>query len=1246
MSLPSRSDLNKILNHTLSYAAYAILTLWVGHALFSSAFIQQAELGDLSAVQTALASKEHRTQALLRDLARQVGSRDFDREFNQAYYEHSGLYDDEGIVILGYQNDSLAFWSNNSAPVDLLLDASSFHSPIIRLRNGWYQTIEFDTLNKKYRGMVLIKTQYAFENQYLVNEFQRDFNIPGNANIQLFESEESTQITDAAGDYLFSIEFGKGQNPDGWKYLVLVLLNLIGIVCLFILFHRGAMLLRKRLGAAGSMLVFMAAVFLVRYLSLQYFFPRVFSELNLFDPTFYATSSIFPSLGDFMINGLLMLLLAYYVDKRLNLRKIKKFPKGIWSRLLVIGLFSGLFIFSIFISDLMRGLIKDSSINFDINNLFTLNWYSYVGIFIIGTLFLTFYILTNKLVAVIRRMEINGQEILLHFSAITLLFVIGNHLFGRRDLILVLWPAMVILTVVYCHYRSGGRYAFSTVVTLLIIFSFFSSHTLSKYVDQKEKENREVFAQKLSSDEDPVTEWEYPNLEGEMLNDEIVRIPFDTAIEFDKSDFDKTLQQQFFNGYWDKYEMRSYIFGRDSVPIGVGTNAQSRDFAQLEKMILLYGARSDLSPNLYYIHNSEERVSYIIKLPLYVKPEQIPYGFMYFELASKLIPEEIGFPALLLDKNSSKVDGLSNYSYARYVDKRLINRMGAYNYPVTLRIFEQLKGEGRFLDYDDYNHFFYRVDETTRIVLSRQSESVLGRVTSFSYLFASFSIILLLVIFFNNFPQGLRIDNVGLQVKVQLLIVGVLLTSLILFVVGTRYYIEEEYKEKNNNLISEKIHSVQIEVFNKLGGEVELNEQLKPYMTYILRKFSRVFFTDINLYSLEGNLLASSRAKIFDEGLISEKMSPEAYIHIGLNEKSTYIIEEEIGGLRYLSAYVPFRNKQNEILAYLNLPYFAKQDELENEISDFLVAIINIFVLLFGFSLVAALFVSNWITKPLKRLQQSFANLELGKENQQLEYQGRDEIGALVDEYNKKVLELEYNSQRLARSERESAWREMAKQVAHEIKNPLTPMKLRVQHLQMSYDKDDPEWEDRLSKFTAMLIEQIDTLSNIANEFSNFAKMPKANFEKVDLVHALRSTKELYQDTDDVEISYESDLPGEQVVMADKEQLIRVFNNLVKNAIQAIPDTQEGKILLSLEYTDRQYIVIVKDNGTGIDDEKYDKIFVPNFTTKSTGMGLGLAMVKNIVENCGGKVWFESKVDVGSSFFVALPAYSEEDDRG
>jgi nitrogen fixation/metabolism regulation signal transduction histidine kinase len=348
-----------------------------------------------------------------------------------------------------------------------------------------------------------------------------------------------------------------------------------------------------------------------------------------------------------------------------------------------------------------------------------------------------------------------------------------------------------------------------------------------------------------------------------------------------------------------------------------------------------------------------------------------------------------------------------------------------------------------------------------------------------------------------------------------------------------------------------------------------------------------------------------------------------------------YIHEETIGDYTYLSAYIPLRNIESNLIGYMNLPYFAKQDELTNEISDFLVAFINVYVLLIAFSIYLALVISNYITKPIELLRGKIGQLKLGTKEEKIVWKREDEIGSLVAEYNRKVDELAHSAELLARSERESAWREMAKQIAHEIKNPLTPMKLSVQYLQKAWDEKAPNWDQRLKQFSQTIIEQINSLSIIASEFSDFAKMPKSHFERIDLNGIIENSLGIFRETSAIAIHFDPMQP--HFVKADKEQLLRVFNNLIKNAVQAISNPSEGLISIQISTEGNQYQVRVSDNGKGIPEAMQEKVFYPNFTTKSGGMGLGLALVKNIIENSGGSISFKSVETKGTTFFITLP---------
>jgi nitrogen fixation/metabolism regulation signal transduction histidine kinase len=469
--------------------------------------------------------------------------------------------------------------------------------------------------------------------------------------------------------------------------------------------------------------------------------------------------------------------------------------------------------------------------------------------------------------------------------------------------------------------------------------------------------------------------------------------------------------------------------------------------------------------------------------------------------------------------------------------------------------------------------------------------------------------------------------------------IGLLLLSLILVGSGTLVYNFKQFERNLYESIGEKLQSVLVEMEHKLGGEYELDEGYSDYLTYLLNKFSSVFYIDINLYDTNGNLLASSRPQIFEKGLMGQKMNVDAYRRMVIQKMGKYIHKEHIGELTYYSAYVPFVNDNNELLAYLNLPYFTKQSALRKEIYTIVVAVVNIYFFLILLSIIIAIFVSNNITKPLQLIQQRFRAIDLGKKNEPIQYESQDEIGSLIKEYNRMVSELTENAEKLAKSERESAWREMAKQIAHEIKNPLTPMKLSVQYLQKAWKEKNPDFDQRIERFSNSLISQINNLSKIATEFSNFAKMPRAKAQKVNIIQKIEESISLFDGTHNVNFNTLYDKERELYVYADIEQVLIVFSNLIQNAIQAIPNERKGVIAINVEEISEFVKITIEDNGVGIPEELKEKLFRPNFTTKSSGMGLGLAIVKNIVENSGGSIGYDTQLNTGTSFYVTFPAF-------
>jgi two-component system nitrogen regulation sensor histidine kinase NtrY len=474
---------------------------------------------------------------------------------------------------------------------------------------------------------------------------------------------------------------------------------------------------------------------------------------------------------------------------------------------------------------------------------------------------------------------------------------------------------------------------------------------------------------------------------------------------------------------------------------------------------------------------------------------------------------------------------------------------------------------------------------------------------------------------------------------IMLIIVSFVLTGI------TAYYnFKTENDRYNQERLERKEQALQTSMnyfLEEHGGSVA-KDSLALVFSEVIVELADVHSLSVNLYDLKGNLLISSAEERFEN--LGFNLSIDYTVLKQLSTGNTRaVVEKDIKGNEVYLVYWYLLDSSKRKIAVVNVKYDKKNID-DGELKRFLGQLTKIYIALFIAAAILAYVLSNYITKSLQKIASKMKKIDLSQENEPISWEGGDEIAALVDQYNKMLLEVKNSANLLAKSERESAWREMAKQVAHEIKNPLTPMKLRVQHLERSLTGNPEGMEEKLKQFSKTMIDQIDTLSSIATEFSHFAKMPKAQPLEVDLLGILKGIVALYSDTPNVDIQFvNATNQGKCIVLADKDQLNRVFNNLVKNAVQALSEKPDGLINVVLSAENGFVHVLVQDNGVGIGEDQRSKIFVPNFTTKSTGTGLGLAMVKNIIEQSGGNIWFESEPGVSTSFHVKLPKnYSEE----
>jgi nitrogen fixation/metabolism regulation signal transduction histidine kinase len=391
---------------------------------------------------------------------------------------------------------------------------------------------------------------------------------------------------------------------------------------------------------------------------------------------------------------------------------------------------------------------------------------------------------------------------------------------------------------------------------------------------------------------------------------------------------------------------------------------------------------------------------------------------------------------------------------------------------------------------------------------------------------------------------------------------------------------------------------------------------------------------EINFFDLKGKLLISSKA-IFKFDKDKPKINPSTLKIIQSSLDKRYIEFSKVDGQSFRSSYSYLKDTKFKPMGILNLPYEENTEFYDNEVQNFLIRFGQVYVFMFLISIILSYFLSSYITKSLKIISDKIEETQLNQRNEKIVIEdGSKEINLLIKSYNTMVDKLEESATILAQSEREQAWREMAKQVAHEIKNPLTPMRLTVQSFQRKFDPNDPNITQKLDDYTKTILQQIDTMTAVAGAFSNFATMPAQQNETLNVVRIVKMALEIFNE-DYIQFSA---LEDEIIAKLDRTQLIRVITNLVKNAIQAIPEEQENKLVFVTVFRqDNDVKIAVKDNGKGISKENQERVFEPKFTTKSSGMGLGLAIIKNIIENYNGTITFETEPNVGTEFLVSFP---------
>ncbi len=657
-------------------------------------------------------------------------------------------------------------------------------------------------------------------------------------------------------------------------------------------------------------------------------------------------------------------------------------------------------------------------------------------------------------------------------------------------------------------------------------------------------------------------------------------------------------------------------------PEGYDTNCD-----QYFKEKLANNVQERVGEELYFIDYYTLDPNYLGILH-FSSPDSTMHKTLYFEFYKPVAPEGFGFPKMLQQNAKSKSN---DFSVGRYQNNILVYKYGRYSYPNFLSSLKTT--DQQFSIGEKYKHYALNDGKGNGLVISTQCKDWSEIAAPFALFFLGLLTPFVVIMWRIRPGRGLK---KSFKQRLQTVVFSTLAIAVIPMGPVSIMYMKHLYNQKTKSSQFENTRTIALEMGSDVDFNALISRNAHDAMTEVLHRYATTFFTELNLYGLDGGLIATTRQEIFDLNLQAPLMNAKAYQTMHGNKELFYTQEEHLGKAQYESAYIPLTDGVGNTLAYLNTPYFSSAAELHKEIQNFVLNYINIILLVLAFALIIVIRITNKLTQPLSLIQSKLGDIKIDQKNEPIEWKGNDEIGKLVGQYNKLIVELEKSAAELKRTTTESAWRGVARQVAHEIKNSLTPMRLSVQMLQRNIDNGKATSE-QIQRTTNTLIEQIDALSDIASSFSSYAKMPENHPQPFNLAELIQNVVNLYDNTENIVFQLDFDNTQNFTFNGDKTNLNSAISNLVKNATQAIGTKPDGRIEVALKSNENQFFISVKDNGKGIKDEDKGRIFLPNFTTKSGGSGVGLSLTYNIVQAAGGTITFESEEGKGAAFVITLP---------
>ncbi|MCX2738957.1 sensor histidine kinase [Pontibacter anaerobius] len=1149
-----------------------------------------------------------------------------------------------------YRAGNLVFWSNHTIAPEPDMPKEMSGTFAIENEYGRFVVVRQEVRRYTVDVYIPLQVDYRIKNAYLSPKLDEE--VFQQANLQLILNPEALlpQVHTRDGQFLFALNFEETHKTADYVRLQFVLF-ILGLL-LYILFAVAVTQYYVGKQAYGKgILTLLLLLGAMRVALLLLNLPFTITDVELFDPKLYAASFWSPSAGDLLLNVLLLATVAgagiyLFRKNRIATRVLNLSQER--GRFVLVG---GILIFFFLLLLLFKfyySIFYNTPLVLDVSQSLSFTKYKVVlySVMLVHTVALCMftYILATVVSMLVRKeSRLWPYKMLLGTAAVLLLFtaVFAAELFVTAFLGIVFW-AIIILAAQHQHAVSLAYRTYLLFFLVVIVSALTGALAQYAHYHNVLKTYKQNLAFNILQDNDVLGEYQLNQVAGEIAADELIQMKM-MGPYVDASFIKRKITRQYLSDYFDKYEITVMLFD------GQGRTLESADstVATLQELRQLYDQPQT---------RTEHKELFLLKDPTrynartYLKLIQVPIssvhkGTIALQLTlKKLLPNSV-VPELLVDQKYNQPFGQDRLSYAIYAGNKLRYSEGEYDYATNFNR-ELLNKSDLFrqgLPQDDYHHYGVRNNNGQTLIITTDKYGGREVLSNFSFLFLVFIAGLLCcgLLYLMLQRHRLREFSPNFSTKIQLFLNFGILLPMLLVSIATAGLVTASYKKDLMMMYEQRGEAIQEHLSQQLSRRLLQRQRL---LQRSITEIAAIAEADVNIYDRNGKLLVTSQPLIFETGLLSKLVNPEAFAAIAERQALRVLLQEQAGNLSFNSIYLPLRDEDHpaELAGFIGIPFFDSERELDMKLIELVTTTMNIFSVMFITFMVLTFFASRALTVPLRMLADKLKRTSLTGKNEMLAYEGADEIGMLVNEYNRMLLTLEQNKQELAMQEKEAAWREMARQVAHEIKNPLTPMKLSLQYLQKAIAEKRPNTEQLIEKISHTLITQINILNDIASSFSSFTAMPEPKAEPMDVTAALHKAADLHNDPATAILTKHIPV-GNVIVKADESLMVRTFNNLLLNAIQAVPTSRRPHIEVRLELQDNRHVLIsIRDNGSGIPKEIQGKVFIPNFSTKYTGSGIGLAVAKRGIENAGGKIWFQTKEGQGTTFFIQLPLADEQ----